>query len=178
MKKPRSKISQSPQEIRDRINEKFDEGATLQQVADLFENLTGQRISHKAAESYYHGEYQLHKIQTAKVYAQRIASAVGSTGELSQGFDAALQQRAFEVLTNPNASVGDVKAIGNLLLDTRRYHISKEALALELQKFKTALQDKIDAGLEELGRQAKGNKAALSLLKQFAELVRGELKPA
>ncbi len=175
-KKFRSIISQSPQSVRDRINAYFDEGATLQAAADFFCKLTGEKISHKAAESYWHTEYQLHKISVAKSYAQGITAAVGGTGELSDGFDAALQQRAFELLTNPNATVKDVNAIGKLLLDTRRYHISKETLALELQKFKTTLQDKIDIGLEELGRQARNNKDALKLLKQFADLVRGELK--
>lgn len=195
MKKPRSTISQSPQEIRDQVIAAFDAGKTLQEVAELFGELTGVKISHKAAASFYHGDYQQHadKIRAARAFALQLSGAAGDGKELKEGFNAALQQKAFEIMANPTASSEDVNAIGNLLLTLQRtqndsarvdldkqkqltrekvLELSQQRVDLEIKKYR----DKVEEQKREISKTIDAGKKSGGLTKETLETIEQQLR--
>lgn len=176
MKKHRSIISQASEAAREKIVDALRNGASYRDAAALFQKLTGKRISQMAVKSFYDGEYSetMEKIRAARLFAQQLDVAGGGGRDFAKGFNVALGQRVMEFVTDPNPSMQNLRDLGRLFLDSQRAQIEEQRLKLDADKFSAGEKSKIEAGLEELGRQAKGNKRVLAALQQARELLQQE----
>jgi hypothetical protein len=98
--------------------------------------------------------------------------AIARPGKFDAATIDALKQKAFELAIAPGADPRDVKSLFMLVLKARDQEIDAQTLALESEKFRATIASKVEAGLDAIHAEIKGNAKALALFQQMRDAVR------
>ncbi len=148
---------------------------------DISKDGLSRWLNHERAERNF--AQQLDRITMADERAGSIAKRVGKATALTEAniallSTALLNASLAEDVAGVDAASKALSLVVGAATSQQKVTIAADAVALNRDKFKTSLQTKIDAGIDAIFDEVKGNKEGEALVRRLRELVKKEVAAA
>lgn len=154
------------------VNWLVEDRLTYKEALERVEEEFGIKSSTGAMSAFYQAECFALGFRKARSLADELAETMReSPAAFDEATIGAVSQRAFELASSKEANVGELSKLAKIIGDSARLRIQHRQIELDEQKWRAAVQEDIEKGLDALYSEIKASPKAVELFEKLKATV-------